>query len=173
MKLSEEVRYWAYRLCVTENSNDEKAEVLVAWSEKIAELEQELERFIKVFDQEMVIDHIGVFNSGDDPEEALRKIIIWNMEISAYFANERIAELKQELAQCLDVHAKLNDEKENLIKARDYDQHMFKDRIAELEQKLKTAKAEQREADAVWLESKNYELTGTDLAKTLRAQEIE
>ena len=57
------------------------------------------------------------------------------------------AELEQELSQCLDVHAKLNDEKENLIKARDYDQHMFKDRIGELEQELESCAERARQWD--------------------------
>lgn len=40
-KLSEEMKYFAYRLCGALNTNDEKGYVIKAWSECVAELEQE------------------------------------------------------------------------------------------------------------------------------------
>ena len=50
-----------------------------AYKKRIAELEAAI-------DEQMVVTHLGVFNSGDDPKAALHKLMCWSEDVGAYFA---------------------------------------------------------------------------------------
>ena len=55
---------------------------------RIAELEEENARLVSAIDEHMVVSHIGVFNRGDDPKDALNKIACYEQGIGEYFGKE-------------------------------------------------------------------------------------
>lgn len=62
-----------------------------------APLLERIRRLVSAIDEEMVVSHLGVFNEGDDPAAAIKKLMLWSQGLGEYFAKERIAELEQQL----------------------------------------------------------------------------
>lgn len=81
---------------------------LCGWSEPVdvediesataAPLLERIKTLVSAIDEEMVVSHLGVFNEGDDPAAAIKKLMLWSQGLGEYFAKERIAELEQQLA---------------------------------------------------------------------------
>ena len=59
-------------------------------TELINKLEEQNKRLVEAIDHEMVIRHLGVFNRGDDPVDALRTIAQYDCDLGAYFAKQEI-----------------------------------------------------------------------------------
>ena len=55
---------------------------------RVRELEEENARLVSAIDEHMVVSHIGVFNRGDDPKDALNKIACYEQGIGEYFGKE-------------------------------------------------------------------------------------
>jgi hypothetical protein len=51
-------------------------------------LKAELDRHVSALDQEMVVSHLGVFNKGDDPAEAINKLMLWSQGVGDYFGRQ-------------------------------------------------------------------------------------
>lgn len=56
--------------------------------DRVRELEEENARLVSAIDEHMVVSHIGVFNRGDDPKDALNKIACYEQGIGEYFGKE-------------------------------------------------------------------------------------
>ena len=56
------------------------------------ELRTEVERLVTAIDEQMTSTHIGVFNLGDDPAEAIGKLMLWSQGVGEYFATEKCEE---------------------------------------------------------------------------------
>jgi len=62
-----------------------------------APLLERIKTLVSAIDEEMVVSHLGVFNEGDDPSAAIKKLMLWSQGVGEYFAKERITELEQQL----------------------------------------------------------------------------
>ena len=60
-------------------------------------------------DNELVMSHLGVFNSGDDPKVALNKLQCYSEGVGGYFAFNQLREQATEISQLKSVIAKCED----------------------------------------------------------------
>ena len=63
---------------------------------RIAELEKERDSLVSALDTEMVATCLGTYSSGQDPRNALNKLMAWSEGVGAYFAQDKIKELEKE-----------------------------------------------------------------------------
>ena len=52
-------------------------------------LADQLTRYRAALDHQMVVTHLGVFNDGDDPVEAIKKLMDWSQGVGEYFARDK------------------------------------------------------------------------------------
>lgn len=78
--------------------NEKYSEIIKLRAENSAQAERirELEGAI---DNELVVAHLGVFNSGDDPKIALNKLECYSQDLGAYFAKEENQQLRDALVK--------------------------------------------------------------------------
>jgi hypothetical protein len=67
------------------------------------ERDKRIAEFVNALDEEMVVSHIGVFKTTDDPRKAIKDLMLWSQGVGEYFAaekaKERIAEMEEMNAQ--------------------------------------------------------------------------
>jgi hypothetical protein len=75
--------------------------------ERIKELEARVKELEDALDHQMVITHLGVFNTGDDPVKAINALMYWSYSLGEYNARdslinmERVALLESLLEEAL------------------------------------------------------------------------
>lgn len=69
-------------------SKDNAIKAIEQLTARVRELEEENARLVSAIDEHMVVSHIGVFNRGDDPKDALNKIACYEQGIGEYFGKE-------------------------------------------------------------------------------------
>ena len=62
---------------------------------RIAELEKERDSLVSALDTAMVVTCLGTYSSGQDPRNALDKLMAWSESVGAYFAQDRLEELEK------------------------------------------------------------------------------
>ena len=57
-------------------------------SEVVVRLTEENNRLVQAIDHHMIVNYLGVFNRGDDPERALSLICNFERDLGAFFAKQ-------------------------------------------------------------------------------------
>ena len=63
---------------------------------RVVGLEKERDSLVSALDTETVVTCLGTYSSGQDPRNALNKLMAWSESVGAYFAQDRLEELEKE-----------------------------------------------------------------------------
>ena len=85
---------------------DRKTEHRLTWEaamqQQAAEIAQRDARIAELeaaIDNELVVSHLGVFNSGDDPKIALNKLQCYEQDLGAFFAQDQLKQQSAEITR--------------------------------------------------------------------------
>lgn len=67
--------------------------------DEVYELRARVKELVNAIDNEMVVSHLGVFNSGDDPKVALNKLLAFSESVGAFFAQEELTQLRTRITE--------------------------------------------------------------------------
>lgn len=84
------------------NSNDVKyirADKVEDLEAKVIAQQERIDQLEKTIDNEMVVCHLGVFNSGDDPKKAIDTLMQWSQGVGEFFAKDKIATQQARIEQ--------------------------------------------------------------------------
>ena len=73
---------------------------------EIAKRDERITELERAIDNEMVVSHIGVFDSSYDPKEALNKLQCYAQDLGAFFAQNQLKEQAAEISRLKGVVAK-------------------------------------------------------------------
>ena len=95
-----------------------EASMREGWIACMKQRDARIKELESAIDNELVVSHLGVFNSGDDPKVALNKLDCYAQDIGAFFAQERLKEQAAEIARLKGVIAKCGNALSKATEAR-------------------------------------------------------